>query len=64
MTSSVRALRSLDQPNKLVVFLDCSHSMVIDVTVDDPSKFDRRRRVECLECTRVGNDLHEMGGEA
>jgi hypothetical protein len=64
MTSAVRGLRSLDAKNKLVVFMDCGHSMVIDMTVDDPADYDRKCRVVCLECKRVGNDLHEIGGEA
>ena len=63
MTSAVCSLRSCDAKNKLIVMLDCSHRMVIDVTVDDPANYDRKARVECLECNRVGNDLHEMGGE-
>lgn len=64
MKSGVRGLRSLSVKNKLIVFLDCWRRMVIDATVDDPAKFDRKAIVVCLECERIGNHHdYEFGGE-
>lgn len=64
MKSGVRALLSLTAKNKFLVFFDCGHRIVIDATVDDPAGFDRKARVVCLECERIGNHYdYEFDGE-
>lgn len=62
--STVKRLRLLALKNKYAVDLDCGHTLVIDVTVDDAAKFDRRCKVRCGECELIeNNEQREIGGD-
>ena len=63
-TSTVLRLRPLRIKNRYLYAVDlaCGHTMVIDVTLDDPAQFDRRCKVDCFECVELSEP--EIGGEA
>ena len=62
--STVTQFRALARKNKYAVDLDCGHTLVIDVTVDDAARFDRRCKVRCGECALIEqNEQREIGGE-
>lgn len=51
---TVTRIEPLRTENKFKVYLDCGHFMIIDSSRDEPAKFGRRSRVNCLQCAVDG----------